>query len=151
MPNISSITNAEQLFNISYQSFCGELVAFTHCVKETLQNDPSETDTILKRYIDMDNLDTALDVYCNNKDNIPSKLQCTVSAVERSSCPYGGIMGISKYVMNAIQTAMPKDQYCAGLKESIRCRVDKQLKNCGTSYAETMDIVYTALTGKYCK
>lgn len=119
-------------------------------MKETVKFQETDMDSRLKMYINMDNVDKAFAVYCNNNASITSHIQCTIKAVESYSCPFGGIFGILEFVTNALQIGLPKDQYCTGLKESIRCRVDQQLRNCSTSYAETMETVYTALMGKYC-
>jgi hypothetical protein len=149
MPNVTNITEAEEIFKYTYDTFCGKLNYFTQCVNEKLANNASDVDRKLKVYIDMDNLYSALDIYCNYNE-IPTYLHCTIQAVQNTSCPIGGIMGILDYVVYAIEASLPKSQYCSELKASIRCRVDQQLKSCSTSYAETMYKVYNAFTAKYC-
>lgn len=150
LPNIVNDTLAAIVHNDSYTTFCGQLPAYLLCVKEAYRNSPKDIDNKLKIYIDVDGLDSAMDLYCHNNDSITSQFQCTKQAVESYSCPYGGIYGMMKYVAMAIHTGLPRQQFCTGVQEAIRCRVDNQLEKCDTGYAFTMENVYYELIDKIC-
>lgn len=150
LPNIVNATLAEIVHNNNYITFCGNLSAYLYCVKEAVMKSPKDIDNKIKVYIDIGSLDSTMDTYCHNNDSIPSHFQCTKQAVESYSCPYGGIYGIMQYVAMAMQTGLSKEPFCTGIQAAIKCRIDNQLKKCGTSYAGTMEFVYHGLTDKYC-
>lgn len=114
LPNIVNDTLAAIVHNDSYTTFCGQLPAYLLCVKEAYRNSPKDIDNKLKIYIDVDGLDSAMDLYCHNNDSITNQFQCTKQAVESYRCPYGGIYGMMKYVAMALHTGLPRQQFCTG-------------------------------------
>jgi hypothetical protein len=149
--NIVNSTQAKIVHAESYGRFCDKIDTYTACVKLLVNRSHSPIDDLLKHYIDQENFSKAMGLFCSNKTLVTDNFVCTKSQSETHSCPYGGMYGIMAYVSMVVQNGLHKQQYCDDFLSSVRCRVDKQLKPCGTEYAEMMEGVYTKLVQNICK
>jgi hypothetical protein len=135
----------------TYGRFCDKIDAYTACVKLLVNRNHSPGDDLLKHYIDPENFSKAMGIFCSNNTLVTDNFMCTKSQSKTHICPYGGMFGIIAYALTAVYSGLHKQQYCDEIRSSVRCRVDKQLKPCGTEYAEMMERVYTKVVQNRCK
>lgn len=151
LSNIKNSTLAEIVHRRSYSEFCQSLTEYKRCVKSLVALRPNLIDYLTKVYVDLHVFGTGLDKYCRNETEIVTQFQCTLGTVRNNSCPQGGIFGLMARVGTELISPLTTTQeYCADIKKSIRCRVDEQLNRCDTTYARTMEDLYSAFTATLC-